>query len=283
MKKQKILLSLLVAVLLGSGILVVRLWLRRGELLSELENRLVVSGALAKATSPLSGKSVTQLRQKLEEAKKLRRKLEETKKALGNLEQKRRTAQERRDSREKLYYPEEDTMTLEEWREAQPEEYEKLKKSVAHILRYAAAKKRLRAEYLARLDLSVLTEEEQHRLLEGMERIAREEERLLNGDGDAELYYKARGRRSFGDLERWKYEGTTADLAFAADWRQACGTEEPFASVFRAIALRHWHAPGCQPLEPISIRGLNYMLIDDPNAPDGKRLVRIKVEPGWHE
>ena len=278
MKRQNVLLVLLVAVLLGSGVLVVCLWLRRSELLVALADRPPVSGALSEATPPPSGDPVTQAGDTLAE---VRRKVEETKKALRKLEEKRSIAQKSRKYLEKLYYPEEDTMTLEDWREAQPEEYEKLKKELAHVLRYAAAKKRLRGEYLARLDLSVLTEEEQQRLLEGLKRIAREEERLLNGDGDAELYYKARGHRSFGDLERWFYEGTTAQLAFTADWRQACGTAAPFVAVNRAIALRHWHAPGIQPRSPSFIRGTSYMLIDDPEAPDGKRLVHVKVEPGW--
>ena len=278
MKRQNVLLVLLVAVLLGSGVLVVCLWLRRGELLVALADRPPVSGALSEATPSASGDSVTQAGDTLAE---VRRKVEETQKALRNLEEKRSIAQKSRKYLEKLYYPEEDTMTLEDWREAQPEEYEKLKKELAHVLRYAAAKKRLRGEYLARLDLSVLTEEEQQRLLEGLKRIAREEERLLNGDGDAELYYKARGHRSFGDLERWFYEGTTAQLAFAADWRQACGTAAPFVAVNRAIALRYWHAPDVQPRSPSFIRGTSYMLIDNPEAPDGKRLVHVKVEPGW--
>lgn len=278
MKRQNVLLVLLVAVLLGSGVLVVCLWLRRSELLVALADRPPVSGALSEATPSASGDPVTQAGDTLAE---VRRKVEETKMSLRKLEEKRSIAQKSREYLEKLYYPEEDTMTLEDWREAQPEEYEKLKKELAHVLRYAAAKKRLRGEYLARLDLSVLTEEEQQRLLEGLKRIAREEERLLNGDGDAELYYKARGHRSFGDLERWFYEGTTAQLAFAADWRQACGTAVPFVAVNRAIALRYWHAPDVQPRSPSFIRGTSYMLIDDPEAPDGKRLVHVKVEPGW--
>ena len=268
---------LILIVLLAAGV-VLTAWLahRRSLLLSTLEKR-PGDGAVA---GELGGQMQSAKQDGYRELGKLREKLEESRTAVRRLTEEKGIQQKQLASAKALYYPPEEP-TLEEWREAQPEEYEKLKKSLAHILRYAAAKKRLRAEYLARLDLSVLTEEEQQRLLDGMERIAREEERLLNGDGDAELYYKARGRRSFGDLERWLYEGTTADLAFAADWRQACGTAEPIASVFRAIALRHWHAPGCQPQGPLYIRGLNYMLIDDPNAPDGKRLVRIMVEPGW--
>ena len=62
-------------------------------------------------------------------------------------------------------------------------------------------------EILGDMKLGVLTAEEQRRLLETLERIDAEEARLLAGDGEAELYFKARGRRAFGDMQRWFYRG----------------------------------------------------------------------------
>ena len=263
-------------VMLVAGV-VLTAWLahRRNELLAALERR---PGG---GTVTGQGGQVQSAEQDVKrELGVLRRQLEEAQTAVRRLAEEKGVQKKQLANTEARYYPPEES-SLEEFREASPEEYEALKKSLAHILRYAAAKKRLREEYLARLDLSVLTEEEQQWLLEGMAQIAREEDRLLNGEGDPDLYFKARGRRSFGELERWFREGTVAQLAFAADWQQACGKEEPYVTANRAVVLTHWHSPGVQPREPIGIRGINSMLIDDPNAPDGKRLVSIKVEPGW--
>lgn len=268
---------LILVVMLAAGV-VLTAWLahRRNELLAALE-RHPKDGIVTGQGGQVQSAEEQDVKRELGV---LRRQLEEAQTAVRRLAEEKGVQQKQLASTEALYYPPEE-LSLEEFRETQPEEYEALKKSLAHILRYAAAKKRLREEYLARLDLSVLTEEEQQWLLEDMARIAREEERLLNGEGDPDLYYKARGRRSFGDSERWLHEGTVAQIAFAADWQQACGKEEPYVTANRAVVLTHWHSPGVQPWEPIGIRGINNMLIDDPNAPDGKRLVRIMVEPGW--
>ena len=161
---------LILIVLLAAGV-VLTAWLahRRSLLLSALEKR-PGDGAVA---GELGGQMQSAKQDGYRELGKLREKLEESRTAVRRLTEEKGIQQKQLASAEALYYPPEEP-TLEEWREAQPEEYEKLKKSLAHILRYAAAKKRLRAEYLARLDLSVLTEEEQQRLLYGMERIARE-------------------------------------------------------------------------------------------------------------
>lgn len=277
MSKAKRWLLFWAVAMLACFVLVVRLACRRGELLAALEGRSTVAGfAVALRQSAVDRTNAVVLEE-------LRQKLSESRKALRNLEEKRSIAQRNQEALAKLYCPAEEPQTLEEWREAQPEKYEALRKSLAGILRYAAAKRRLRGEYLARLDLGVLTAEEQRRLLETLERIDGEEARLLAGDGEAELYFKARGRRAFGDMQRWFYEGTTAELAIAADWRQV--VDEPEAKTFvaacRALARTRWNTSGVQPLSPSFIRGTSYMLIDDPEAPDGKRLVHVKVEPGW--
>ena len=275
MNRRNVLWLILVVLLAASVVLTAWLAHRHSELLTALEKQ---SGGGADATGQLGGQMQSAKQAGYRELGELREKLEESRTAVQHLTEKKGIQQKQLASAEALYYlPEEPS--LEEFRETQPEEYEAMKKSLAHLLRFAAAKKRLREEYLARLDLSVLTDEERQTLLAVMKQVAEEEDMLLEGKVGPGLYYQ-NGRRSYNQLQRWLREGHAVDLAMAADWA-SCGGSEHFVTCQRAFALKDQCPMGVQPESPQALRGTNNIMIADPDAPDGKRLVRIMVEPGW--
>ena len=281
MNRRNALWLALVAVMLASGVLVVWLAHRRSELLAAMELRSGAqfedtAGAVAVQTNaPVQSAEEQNDRRELGE---LRQKLEEAQNTVWHLKYNRSKAQKSLENLEKLYFPPEEP-SLEEFRETQPEEYEAMKKSLAHLLRFAAAKKHLREEYLARLDLSVLTDEERQTLLAVMKQVAEEEDMLLEGKVGPGLYYQ-NGRRSYNQLQRWLREGHAVDLAMAADWASFGGSEH-FVTCQRAFALKDQCPMGVQPESPQALRGTNNIMIADPDAPEGKRSISVMVEPGW--
>ena len=217
----------------------------------------------------------------------LRAEEREREKQIHSLKKARKTVRQLMDEKETLkgnlayyeilYYPKEPS--LEEFRETQPKEYEKLKREVAGVLRYATARKSLREEYLSQLDFSVLTNEERQMLLSTVEQVTELEDCLLDGGEGEGLYYKA-GKRSFGELRQWMREGGDAYLAAMADWKSTGGTKQ-IVTVMRALFLHRSHPWQVQPNKPQTMRGTNSVLISDPEAPNGTRVVSVNVEPGW--
>ena len=275
MNRRNVLWRILVVLLAASVMLTAWLAHRHSELLTALEKR---SGGGADATGQLGGQMQSAKQAGYQELGELREKLEESRTAVQRLAEKKGIQQKQLASAEALYYPPEGP-SLEEFRETQPEEYEAMKKSLAHLLRFAAAKKHLREEYLARLDLSVLTDEERQTLLAVMKQVAEEEDMLLEGKIGPGLYYQ-NGRRSYNQLQRWLREGHAVDLAMAADWASFGGSEH-FVTLQRALALKDQCPMGVQPESPQALRGTNNIMIADPDAPEGKRPISVKVEPGW--
>ena len=274
MNRRNVLWLILVVLLAASVVLTAWLAHRHSELLTALEKQ---SGGGAVA-GQLGGQMQSAKQAGYQELGELREKLEESRTAVRRLAEKKGIQQKQLASAEALYYPPEEP-SLEEFRETQPEEYEAMKKSLAHLLRFAAAKRRLREEYLARLDLSVLTDEERQTLLAVMKQVAEEEDMLLEGKIGPGLYYQ-NGRRSYNQLQRWLREGHAVDLAMAADWASFGGSEH-FVTLQRALALKDQCPMGVQPESPQALRGTNNIMIADPDAPEGKRPISVKVEPGW--
>ena len=213
------------------------------------------------------------------EQERLLHRLKSAQEAVRILTEEREVWQRFKTNYEKIQNPPEE-MSLEEFRKTQPEEYEKLRCEIARILRYAAAKKRLRQEYLARLDFSVLTEEERQALISTMEEVAQAEDFLLEGgEGELKLYYKT-GRKSFGDRRQWLREADVVNLAAMADWKHAGGSEH-FATVMRALFLHDSSPMNVQPQSPQAIRGTTTVSIAVPQASEGMRLMNVRVETGW--
>ena len=262
MNRRNVLWLILVVLLAASVVLTAWLAHRHSELLTALEKR---SGGGADATGQLGGQMQSAKQAGYRELGELREKLEESRTAVRRLAEEKGIQQKQLASAEALYYPPEGP-SLEEFRETQPEEY-------------AAAKKHLREEYLARLDLSVLTDEERQTLLAVMKQVAEEEDMLLEGKVGPGLYYQ-NGRRSYNQLQRWLREGHAVDLAMAADWASFGGSEH-FVTCQRAFALKDQCPMGVQPESPQALRGTNNIMIADPDAPEGKRSISVKVEPGW--
>jgi hypothetical protein len=292
MNRRNVLWLALVEVMLASGVLVVWLAHRRSQLLAVLASRPGAqfedtAGAVAVQTNaPVQGAEEQNDRRELEE---LRQKLEEAQNAVRRLTHSRSNAQKSLENLEKLYFPPEEP-SLEEFRETQPEEYEAMKKSLAHEMRYMAAKKRLRDEYLARLDLSVLTEEERQTLLEVMRHVAEEEDMLLSGKIEPEVYeqdgrYTVFGQYdisqlSYSQVQKWLRENEAKSLALAADWEQVGGSEH-FTPILRGWS-KIYQGPFClEVASPQYICGETIVMISDPDAPEGKRPISVKVEPGW--
>ena len=126
----------------------------------------------------------------------------------------------------------------------------------------------------------MLTNDEQQVLISTMEKIAKAEDFLLeSGEGELKLYRMA-GGRSFSDRQQWLREAAIAHLAAMADWKNAGGTNH-YVAVMRALFL-HFSSPmNVQPQKPQEIRGSSSVLISDPEAPNGTRVVSVNVEPGW--
>ncbi|MBR4612605.1 MAG: hypothetical protein IKO40_07810 [Kiritimatiellae bacterium] len=293
MKRRNALWLALIAVILVSGVLVVWLAYHRSELLAAMELRSgaqfedVVRAVAVQTNVPVSSAEEQNDRRELGE---LRRKLEEAQNAVRRLTQSRSIAQKSLEDLEKLYFPPEEP-SLEEFRETQPEEYEAMKKSLAHEMRYMAAKKRLREEYLARLDLSVLTEEERQTLLEVMRHVAEEEDMLLSGKIEPEVYEQdgrytvfnqllSISQLSYSQLQKWLRENEAKSLALAADWEQVGGSEH-FTPILRGWSKVYQGLFCLEVVSPQYICGETIVMISDPDAPEGKRPISVKVEPGW--
>ncbi|MBP5638297.1 MAG: hypothetical protein J6X55_02390 [Victivallales bacterium] len=272
MRYKKIIWLFLFAVFLVTGVYVIVLARHRNRLLATLDTQTMPETSL--------GQRTMQVVQRNDESK-LEKDLHRHQKAVRLLTNERETWKRQLEHYEYFFHHSEEP-SLEEFREAQPEEYEKLKRDVARILRFASAKKRLREEYMARLDYGVLTDEERETLINTLENVAEAEDFLLEGgDGELELYYKA-GRMSFADFQQWLHEGSVVNLAAMADWKSAGGTKH-FAAVMRALFLHHSSPMSVQPRKPQEIRGINTILISDPYSPNRMRPMIVKVEPGWSQ
>lgn len=293
MNKRNALWLALVAVMLASGVLVVWLAHRRSQLLAVLASRPGAqfedtAGAVAVQTNaPVQSAEEQNDRRELGE---LRQKLEEAQNTVWHLKYNRSKAQKSLENLEKLYFPPEEP-SLEEFRETQPEEYEAMKKSLAHEMRYMAAKKRLREEYLARLDLSVLTEEERQTLLEVMRHVAEEEDMLLSGKIEPEVYEQdgrytvfnqllSISQLSYSQVQKWLRENEAKSLALAADWEQVGGSEH-FTPILRGWSKVYQGLFCLEVASPQYICGETIVMISDPDAPEGKRPISVMVEPGW--
>ena len=281
MNRQKSLCAVLVMMLSVDVILVVWLIHRRSQLLAMLAMRSEAQfeAAVAVQTNvPVQSAEEQNDRRELGE---LRQKLEEVRTAVRRLNEAKGTQEKLSERVGDLFYPPEEP-SLEEFRETQPEEYEAMKKSLAHLLRFAAAKKRLRDEYLARLDLSVLTEEERQTLLETISQVAENEDMFLNGnvEGLQRLCYRGRNILNYNQMLRFLRENEASHLAMAADWEHACDSAV-YIAMRRAMAITYQSPLGVTPQRPGYIRGWSAVMIADPDAPEGKSAISVQVEPGW--
>ncbi len=265
----------LCVLLLIAGVYVSGLARRRSNLLAVLKSQSMIETGSGKL--PMQSVHHTDDRELEKQRDKLE--LEKAQKEVRLLTEERNNLKNNLAYYEKLYYPPQ-MPSLEEFRETQPEEYKKLKREVAWILRYATAKKRMREEYMARLDLSVLTEEERQMLIANMKKVAKAEDLLLEGRADESGLFYERGGAQFSDVREWEYEASVAHLAAMADWKNAGGTKH-FAAAMRALFLHYMNPLSTTPKEPQTIRGSTTALIPDPQFPEGKRLIRVFVEPGW--
>ena len=181
-----------------------------------------------------------------------------------------------RDKQEEAFVPK---LSLEEYRETQPEAYEELKRKIAATKRYARLRIQLRQEYLDRLDLNVLTAEELQRFREGLAMIQQRDEAFLYGCSEAELvhFIDAAGVNT---SERWLMESTEiCELAQMASGA-FLGRDDRYVEIMRAQKLFFGNLVKYVP-SPQKLRGTFWVNIIDPEASNGIRTVYVKVEPGW--